>query len=193
MSDTNPFKLLLIGDSGVGKSSLLLRLCEHTFQDGNVNLTIDYKTKIVKMDGQDIHLQVWDTAGQERFRTITSSFYRGAHGIIVVYDITDPTSFGNVKLWMQEIQRYATQGVCKMLVGNKMDSEDRRAISATTAKEYADGLHIPFTETSAKTGLNVDTAFNTLTIEVMKSHSVPSGSAPRFPPGSGKKKGGGGC
>jgi len=145
------------------------------------------------MDGQDIHLQVWDTAGQERFRTITSSFYRGAHGIIVVYDITDPTSFNNVKLWMQEIQRYATAGVCKMLVGNKMDYEDRRAISATTAKEYADGLHIPFTETSAKTGANVETAFNTLTTEVMKNHLIPtaSGTTTRIPKKG--KSGGGGC
>lgn len=168
-SDQLPFKLLLIGDSSVGKSSLLLRFTDNTFQEGTVNLTsVDFKTKNIIVDGKTVQLQVWDTAGQERFRTITSSFYRGAHGIIVVYDITDQATFNNVKLWMQEIQRYASAGVCKMLVGNKMDLEDRRAVSTSTAKEYADGLAIPFMETSAKTGQDVDQAFQRLSEEITR-------------------------
>jgi len=168
MTEQAPFKLLLIGDSAVGKSSILLRFCDNSFQEGTVNLTsVDFKTKTIQLDGNPIQLQVWDTAGQERFRTITSSFYRGAHGIIVVYDITDQSSFNNVKLWMQEIQRYASAGVCKMLVGNKLDLEDRRVVTTSTAKEYADSLAVPFLEASAKTGDGIDKAFQTLTEEVL--------------------------
>jgi len=168
MTEQAPFKLLLIGDSAVGKSSVLLRFCDNAFQDGTVNLTsVDFKTKTVQVDGKPYQLQVWDTAGQERFRTITSSFYRGAHGIIVVYDITDQSSFNNVKLWMQEIQRYASAGVCKMLVGNKQDLDDRRVVTTSSAKEYASGLNVPFLETSAKTGYDVELAFQTLTQEII--------------------------
>jgi len=164
-----PFKLLLIGDSSVGKTSLLLRFCDNTFQEGTVNLTsVDFKTKNVTIDGKNIQLQVWDTAGQERFRTITSSFYRGAHGVIVVYDISEQATFNNVKLWMQEIQRYASAGVCKMLVGNKMDLADRRVVEYNTAKEYADGLSIPFSETSSKTGQEVEKVFEKLSLEIMR-------------------------
>lgn len=168
-ADQLPFKLLLIGDSSVGKSSLLLRFCDNTFQEGTVNLTsVDFKTKNVTIDGKTIQLQVWDTAGQERFRTITSSFYRGAHGIIVVYDISDQATFNNVKLWMQEIQRYASAGVCKMLVGNKVDLADKRVVEYNTAKEYADGLSIPFSETSSKTGQEVDKVFEKLSLEILR-------------------------
>jgi len=164
-----PFKLLLIGDSSVGKSSLLLRFCDNVFQEGTVNLTsVDFKTKNITIDGKMVQLQVWDTAGQERFRTITSSFYRGAHGIIVVYDISDQATFNNVKLWMQEIARYAAGGVCKMLVGNKGDLEDLRVISTSTAKDYAEGLGISFIETSAKTGQDVEKAFERLATEIVQ-------------------------
>lgn len=172
MSSDLPFKLLLIGDSSVGKSSLLLRFCDNVFQEGTVNLTsVDFKTKNLVIDGKTVQLQVWDTAGQERFRTITSSFYRGAHGIVVVYDISDQTTFNNVKLWMQEIQRYASAGVCRMLVGNKVDTADHRAVEYNTAKEYADNLNIPFAETSAKTGQEVDKVFEKLTQEILRQQS----------------------
>lgn len=172
MTEQAPFKLLLIGDSSVGKSSILLRFCDNTFQEGTVNLTsVDFKTKTILVDNKPVQLQVWDTAGQERFRTITSSFYRGAHGIIVVYDITDQGTFNNVKLWMQEIQRYASAGVCKMLVGNKTDLDDRRVVGTSTAKEYADGLSIPFLETSAKTGAEIEKAFQKLTDEVLRQQA----------------------
>jgi len=129
---------------------------------------VDFKTKNVTIDGKTVQLQVWDTAGQERFRTITSSFYRGAHGIIVVYDIADQATFNNVKLWMQEIQRYASAGVCRMLVGNKVDLADRRVVEYNTAKEYADGLSISFAETSSKSGQEVDKVFEKLALEIMR-------------------------
>jgi Ras-related protein Rab-1A len=108
----------------------------------------------------------WDTAGQERFRTITSSYYRGAHGIIVVYDVTDPDSFANVKTWLGEIDRYASDGVNKLLVGNKADLASKRAVDYATAKAFADEQGIPFLETSAKSAANVEQAFLTMAAEI---------------------------
>merc|ERR1712164_51540 len=114
------FKLLLIGDSGVGKSCLLLRFADDTYSESYIStIGVDFKIRTIEHDGKTIKLQIWDTAGQERFRTITSSYYRGAHGIIVVYDVTDQDSFDNVARWITEIERFAGQDVNKMMVGNK--------------------------------------------------------------------------
>ena len=103
---------------------------------------VDFKIRTIEHDGKTIKLQIWDTAGQERFRTITSSYYRGAHGIIVVYDVTDSDTFDNVKQWLQEIERYASENVKKLLVGNKSDLTQRKQVDFTTAKEYAKQLDI---------------------------------------------------
>ena len=108
----------------------------------------------------------WDTAGQERFRTITSSYYRGAHGIIVVYDVTDQESFNNVKQWLHEIDRYACENVNKLLVGNKSDLTSKRVVSFDAAKEFADNLGIEFLETSAKNATNVEQAFMTMAAQI---------------------------
>lgn len=117
----------------------------------------------------------WDTAGQERFRTITSSYYRGAHGIIVVYDVTDQESFENVRNWLQEIERYANENVNKLLVGNKCDLTSKKVVDYTTAKELADQLGIPFLETSAKNSTNVEQAFMTMAAEIKnRMQSVPA-------------------
>merc|ERR1711916_36416 len=113
-----------------------------------------------------IKLQIWDTAGQERFRTITSSYYRGAHGIIVVYDVTDQESFNNVKQWLHEIDRYACENVNKLLVGNKSDLQSKKVVDTTTATEFAGQLGIPFLETSAKNATNVENAFMTMAAEI---------------------------
>nr|GMC61863.1 ras-related protein RABD2a [Ipomoea batatas] len=161
------FKLLLIGDSGVGKSCLLLRFA---------------KIRTVEQDGKTIKLQIWDTAGQERFRTITSSYYRGAHGIIIVYDITDQESFNNVKQWLNEIDRYASENVNKLLVGNKSDLTDNRAVSYDTAKAFADEIGIPFMETSAKNASNVEQAFMAMAADIKKRMaSQPAGSNAKPP------------
>jgi len=114
------FKILLIGDSGVGKSCLLLRFADDSWTDTHIStIGVDFKIKTLQLDGKVIKLQIWDTAGQERFRTITSSYYRGAQGIILVYDCTDQESFSNVRQWMGEIDRYACENVNKLLVATK--------------------------------------------------------------------------
>ncbi|EGD78828.1 Rab1/RabD-family small GTPase [Salpingoeca rosetta] len=161
------FKLLLIGDSGVGKSCLLLRFADDTYTESYIStIGVDFKIRTIELDGKTIKLQIWDTAGQERFRTITSSYYRGAHGIIVVYDVTDKDSFENVKQWLQEIDRYACENVNKLLVGNKSDLAAKKQVDYTTAKEFADSIGIPFLETSAKNATNVEQAFMTMAAEI---------------------------
>ncbi|GAN08463.1 GTP-binding protein ypt1 [Mucor ambiguus] len=167
------FKLLLIGDSGVGKSCLLLRFADDTYTESYIStIGVDFKIRTIELEGKTVKLQIWDTAGQERFRTITSSYYRGAHGIIVVYDVTDADSFNNVKQWMQEIDRYAAEGVNKLLVGNKSDLTDKKVVEYTEAKasldccEFADSITIPFLETSAKDSTNVEQAFLTMAKQI---------------------------
>nr|AJO69983.1 organellar Rab protein [Penaeus vannamei] len=183
MSTMNPeydylFKLLLIGDSGVGKSCLLLRFADDTYTESYIStIGVDFKIRTIELDGKTIKLQIWDTAGQERFRTITSSYYRGAHGIIVVYDTTDQESFNNVKQWLQEIDRYACENVNKLLVGNKCDLTHKKVVDYLTAKEYADSLCIPFLETSAKNATNVEQAFMTMAAEIKNRMGPPSGGA----------------
>jgi len=161
------FKLLLIGDSGVGKSCLLLRFADDTYTESYIStIGVDFKIRTIELDGKTIKLQIWDTAGQERFRTITSSYYRGAHGIIVVYDVTDQVSFNNVKQWLQEIDRYASENVTKLLVGNKCDLTTKKVVDKDAAKEFADSKSIPFLETSAKNSTNVEQAFLTMAREI---------------------------
>ncbi|KAM9452175.1 ras-related protein Rab-1A isoform 2-T2 [Salvelinus alpinus] len=155
------FKLLLIGDSGVGKSCLLLRFADDTYTESYIStIGVDFKIRTIEMDGKTVKLQIWDTAGQERFRTITSSYYRGAHGIIIVYDVTDQESFNNVKQWLEEIDRYACENVSKLLVGNKCD--------LVSKKKFASSLKIPFLETSAKNADNVEKSFLTMASEIQK-------------------------
>ncbi|KAG6379118.1 P-loop containing nucleoside triphosphate hydrolase protein [Boletus reticuloceps] len=209
------FKLLLIGDSGVGKSCLLLRFADDTYTESYIStIGVDFKIRTIELEGKTVKLQIWDTAGtcpstlhpmfsydckigQERFRTITSSYYRGAHGIIVVYDVTDNgkippnplhrgyqpdplETFTNVKQWLQEIDRYASEGVNKLLVGNKSDLTSKKVVEYSVAKEFADQLSIPFLETSAKNATNVEQAFLTMAKQIkdrMGSTSTPAGGA----------------
>jgi len=137
-----------------------LRFADDTYTESYIStIGVDFKIRTIELNGKTIKLQIWDTAGQERFRTITSSYYRGAHGIIVVYDITDQVSFNNVKQWLQEIDRYACENVNKLLVGNKCDLVAEKTVDVNTAKEFADSYDIPFIETSAKTAHNVEKCF----------------------------------
>jgi len=170
------FKILLIGDAGVGKTSLLLRYIDDTFTDSLIEMTCEYKSKTIDYEGAKILLQIWDTAGQERFRTITSSYYRGAHGIILVYDITNEKSFKSMKPWLNEAQRYAYESVSKILVGNKSDlPEDQKIVTLDMVKEFAEPNSLPFIETSAKTSFNVEQVFQLLLTDIVKREAEKLG------------------
>merc|ERR1711920_417863 len=156
------------------------------------------KIRTLDLEGKTVKLQIWDTAGQERFRTITSSYYRGAHGIIVVYDVTDKESFNNVKHWMQEIDKYAADGVNKLLIGNKCDLSSKKVVSYDEAKELATALEVQFMETSAKNAHNVEQAFQTMAGEIKErvasqpaTGGRPGGQA--LPTGRPVNQGGGCC
>ncbi|XP_008429973.1 ras-related protein Rab-13 isoform X1 [Poecilia reticulata] len=151
------FKLLLIGDSGVGKTCLIIRFAEDNFNSTYIStIGIDFKVKTIEVDGKKVKLQVWDTAGQERFKTITTAYYRGAMGIILVYDITDEKSFENIQNWMKSIKENASAGVSQMLIGNKCDIEPKRKVSKETGEKLAKDHGIRFFETSAKSSINVE-------------------------------------
>ncbi|CAA7046247.1 unnamed protein product [Microthlaspi erraticum] len=154
-------KLLLIGDSGVGKSCLLLRFSDGSFTTSFITtIGIDFKIRTIELDGKRIKLQIWDTAGQERFRTITTAYYRGAMGILLVYDVTDESSFNNIRNWIRNIEQHASDNVNKILVGNKADmDESKRAVPKAKGQALADEYGIKFFETSAKTNLNVEEVF----------------------------------
>jgi len=167
------FKLLLIGDSGVGKSCLLLRYADDSFTESFIStIGVDFKIKTMVIDGKKVKLQIWDTAGQERFSTITSSYYRGANGLILVYDVTSRSSFDNLKKWLDDIEKFSTGHVVRLLVGNKSDLESKRQVDFNTAKAYADKLNIQYLETSAKQGSGVEKAFVGLAQQIMQDQAA---------------------
>ncbi|KAH3761120.1 leucine-rich repeat-containing protein [Pelomyxa schiedti] len=150
------FKILLVGDSNVGKTCLLLRYVDDTFTERRNNVSIDFKIKTLTVEGKIIKVQVWDTVSKERF---TTSYYRGAQGILVMYDTTDMESYTNVKQWLGEIDRYAHEDVNRYLVGTKCDLEKRRAVPTQLASEFATSMMLPFIETSAKLNIGADKLF----------------------------------
>uniref|UniRef100_A0A914ZV65 Ras-related protein Rab-10 n=1 Tax=Parascaris univalens TaxID=6257 RepID=A0A914ZV65_PARUN len=154
------FKLLLIGDSGVGKTCILYRFSDDAFNTTFIStIGIDFKIKTIELKGKKIKLQIWDTAGQERFHTITTSYYRGAMGIMLVYDITNAKSFDNIAKWLRNIDEHASEDVEKMLLGNKCDMADRRVVSRERGEKIANDHGIRFLETSAKANIQIDKAF----------------------------------
>ncbi|XP_053660551.1 ras-related protein Rab-35 [Anopheles marshallii] len=162
------FKLLIIGDSGVGKSSLLIRFSDNTFSGSYITtIGVDFKIRTVVINGERVKLQIWDTAGQERFRTITNTYYRGTHGVIVVYDVTNGESFGNVKRWLQEIESNCDI-VNKVLVGNKNDDPTRKVVTTEDAERFANQMEIKLFETSAKDNINVEDMFLAITEQVLR-------------------------
>ncbi|XP_058583597.1 ras-related protein Rab-8A isoform X1 [Neofelis nebulosa] len=161
------FKLLLIGDSGVGKTCVLFRFSEDAFNSTFIStIGIDFKIRTIELDGKRIKLQIWDTAGQERFRTITTAYYRGAMGIMLVYDITNEKSFDNIRNWIRNIEEHASADVEKMILGNKCDVNDKRQVSKERGEKLALDYGIKFMETSAKANINVENAFFTLARDI---------------------------
>ena len=161
------FKILIIGDSSVGKSNLLLRFSENTFQETFLpTIGVDFKIKTLTIEGKSIKLNIWDTAGQERFKTITAAYYKGAHGILIVFDLTDKESFNHVNNWLKEIKTNTGTNLTKVLIGNKSDMEAERKIHEEEARVFAESKGMTYIETSAKTNVNVEEAFVTLTNKV---------------------------
>ena len=162
------FKILIIGESGVGKTCFLLRYAENSFVANHLlTIGIDFKIKVIEIEGKSIKLQIWDTAGQDRFRTITKTYYKGSHGVILVYDVCDERSFGNVKNWVNQIEQNAKSSICKVLVGNKCDKAER-VITEEQGRKLAEEYNMKFYETSAKTGQNVEETFRYLTGDIIK-------------------------
>ncbi|KAF2292537.1 hypothetical protein P3X46_017974 [Hevea brasiliensis] len=161
------FKIVLIGDSAVGKSNLLSRFARNEF-DNNSKATIgvEFQTQVVDIDGKQIKAQIWDTAGQERFRAVTSAYYRGAVGVLIVYDITRRTSFDSVKRWLDELSTHCDTTVARMLVGNKRDLENIREVSVEEGKSLAEEESLFFMETSALDSTNVQAAFEVVIREI---------------------------
>jgi len=161
-------KLLVIGNSGVGKTNMLLNFCENNFMTSHLTtIGIDFKTKVINTGKEKIRLQIWDTAGQEKFKTITQTYYRGAMGIVLTYAINERETFEDIENWVKQIKLHASDNVLKVLVGNKCDMEERKVTSAEGAA-LAQEMGIKFYETSAKTGKNVAEVFNYMALEIKK-------------------------
>jgi len=154
-------KLLLIGDSGVGKSSLLLKFTDGKFSSQMAQtIGMDFRVKVLELEGKTVKVQVWDTAGQERFHSITQQYYRNAMGVVLVYDVTSEASFSNVRQWLSQIAEHSAEGTDRMLLGNKADCDPaKRVVDAARGQALAKEYGIPFMETSAKSGQNVQEAF----------------------------------
>ncbi|KAG6693467.1 hypothetical protein I3842_09G002600 [Carya illinoinensis] len=167
------FKILLIGDSGVGKSSILVSFISNTVENLSPTIGVDFKIKLLTVGGKKLKLTIWDTAGQERFRTLTSSYFRGAQGIILVYDVTRRDTFTNLSdVWAKEVELYSTNQDCvKMLVGNKVDIASERVVTREEGIALAKELGCLFIECSARTRENVEQCFEELALKIME---VPS-------------------
>ena len=167
------FKILTIGESNVGKTSILRRFVENKFSKIHLStIGIDYRTKSLHVYGKDIKLKIWDTAGQERYHNITSQIYKGADGIMLVYDVTEETSFIKIKDWMEQIiTNIGGDEISIVLLGNKCDVEER-AITKERGQEMADSLKVFYYETSALNGMGINDAFEGLTKEIMKKKNT---------------------
>lgn len=154
-------KLLLLGDSAVGKSSLLMRFTDDKFEKNFViTIGVDFRMKTIKRGEKSLRIQVWDTAGQERFRTITPAYYRSAMGVVMCYDITDENTFNNIEYWLTNLEQHGNADVQKILIGNKSDLEEQRKVPKERAFELAAKHKMQFYETSAMTGDGVEDAFD---------------------------------
>lgn len=163
------FKVVLIGDSGVGKSNLLSRFTRNEFNlESKSTIGVEFATKSIQAEGKTIKAQIWDTAGQERYRAITSAYYRGAVGALLVYDISKHSTFENVERWLKELRDHAEANIVVMLVGNKSDLRHLRAVETDEAMAFSEQHNLAFIETSALDASGVDTAFQRILTEIYR-------------------------
>jgi Ras-related protein Rab-11A len=174
------FKVVLIGDSGVGKSNLLARFTRNEFNlESKSTIGVEFATRSIKVNKKIIKAQIWDTAGQERYRAITSAYYRGAVGALLVYDIAKQLTYQNVERWLSELRDHADQNIVIMLVGNKSDLRHLRAVPSDEARAFAEANNLSFIETSALDSTNVETAFENILTEI---YNIVSQKQMRDPP-----------
>jgi small GTP-binding protein len=193
-------KLVMVGDSGVGKSNLVLRWTENTFYDHMTpTIGVEYALKTIDIEGKRIKIQIWDTAGHERFQAITSAYYRSTQGCIVVYDVTSGVTFASLNRWLNEITEHSPRDICSILIGNKSDLVAQRAVSTDEGRDYAMQHDMFFLETSAKDSVNIEEAFTELVTEIVKRMSkielrrsaieeTPAGVAIEIPVANTEKK-----
>ena len=161
--------MVIIGDSGVGKSNLLSRFTRNEFHlDSKSTIGVEFATRSIQHDGKIIKAQIWDTAGQERYRAITSAYYRGAVGALLVYDISKHSTFENVERWLKELRDHADANIVIMLVGNKSDLRHLRAVTTEEAMQFAEKHNLAFIETSALDSTGVETAFQRILTEIYR-------------------------
>ena len=171
------YKILILGDTSVGKTCVLTRYTDNRFEKNYLStIGIDYKLKNIKLDnGKTVKLQIWDTIGQDRYRAVTKNYYKGAHGIILIYDITDRETFENVRNWIKSIKTEADEKVVVILVGNKCDFEEKRQVSKEEGEQLAQELNLPFFECSAKENKNINEAFNGLIAKLIINYQNVEG------------------
>lgn len=180
------FKILMVGDSDVGKTSILLRFTQGEFIRTQNTVGVDLKVKMMDLESKRLKLTIWDTAGQERFRTLTSAYYRGAQGIILVYDVTNAQSFVNLKHWLQEIEIYGTTAKAViMLVGNKIDEEEKRVVTQSEGAEFARDKGMLFLEASAKNDVHIQRAFEELIHKILEVPALVDDNAQGLAVGAG--------
>ena len=174
MYEDTVYKVLLLGDSSVGKTCFLLRYCDRTFQEAHLStIGLDYRLTMTLQNQKNIKLQIWDTAGQDRFRALTKNYYKGANGIILIYDISTTQTFENVKVWINQIKEEANANVIIYLVGNKIDlPKDKRTVTEEEGQKLADEYKFLFKEASAKEGTNVNEIFQEL-VEKIDAEAKP--------------------
>ena len=161
------YKIIIIGDSGVGKSNILGRYLNNEFkQDTKSTVGVEFGSKKLKVGGINVKLQIWDTAGQERYRAITSAYYKGSKGCFIVYDITSTQSFDDVEKWYEEIIKITEKGISLILVGNKSDLESERKVTVEMGQNKAKNLNCPFFETSALNNTHIETVFQTISEDI---------------------------
>ncbi|KAK6294911.1 ras-related protein Rab-15-like isoform X1 [Coregonus clupeaformis] len=165
------FRLLLLGDSGVGKTCLLCRFTDNEFHPSHIStIGVDFKMKTLEIDGIKVRIQIWDTAGQERYQTITKQYYRRAQGIFLVYDITSERSFQHIMKWASDVDEYAPDNIQKILIGNKSDEEEKRQVATEQGNKLAKDYGMDFFETSAFTNHNITESFKRLAEQVLSAN-----------------------
>ena len=165
------FKIVLIGDTSVGKTNILSKYLSNEFDpDSKATVGVEFGTKDFKIENNIVKVQIWDTAGQERYRSITNAYYKGAKGSLLVYDITNPKTFESLDKWLSDLKTNGEEKISIILVGNKTDLEDQRKITIEQGKEKAEFYKLAFIETSALNGNNIEKAFSELITDVYKNH-----------------------